>query len=246
VAPCVIPLLGTLFCAVLYATPAAATDRFVATVEGVVDGTAVELDTGDIARLSGVFVPSSVQPLAEQLILSVLGASGRARLEPAAGPRDRYRRRLVDLFTADDRWVQGLLVERGLAMAAPTAGHGRRTGELRALERGARDGRVGIWQTRQVIDADHAAAAVGRFALVRGEILSVGTTRNHVYLNFGSDYRTDFTLRIRAPELDHVLSRSAVEVDHLVGRLVEARGFALSAGGPLIELSHPEQIEVLR
>lgn len=241
-----INLLGLLLCLSLLALPAGAAEGSFATVDRVVDGTTLGLETGDVARLAGVFVPPSVRPLAEDLIRSTLGASGRARLEPSDPGRDRYRRQLVDLFTVDDRWVQGLLVERGLAMAAPTAGHGGRAGELLELERAARGARTGIWRSEGVIDAGEAEGAIGRFALIRGKILSVGTTRNYVYLNFGPDYRTDFTLRIRAQELDHVLSRSAVEADHLPGRVVEARGFALSAGGPLIELSHPEQIEVIR
>ena len=47
----------------------------------------------------------------------------------------------------------------------------------------------------------------------------------------------------RAMKLDGVFA--GADLEGLAGRLVEVRGVVLEAGGPLIELSHPEQMQVL-
>ena len=68
----------------------------------------------------------------------------------------------------------------------------------------------------------------------------------HVYLNFGADWRRDFTVRLRRAELDVGLARSGLAIERLTDHRLEIRGYVLEAGGPLIDVSHPEQIEVLR
>lgn len=85
--------------------------------------------------------------------------------------------------------------------------------------------------------------STGRFRIVRGRVLRVVPTESYVYLNFGADWRADFTVRVRRTERDGALP--GADLDALAGRLVEVRGVVLEAGGPLIELSHPEQMQVL-
>jgi micrococcal nuclease len=74
-------------------------------------------------------------------------------------------------------------------------------------------------------------------------VLRVAPTESHTYLNFGADWRADFTVRVRRTELEGALA--GLDLEGLGGRLVEVRGVVLEAGGPLIELSHPEQLQVL-
>ena len=88
-------------------------------------------------------------------------------------------------------------------------------------------------------------ALAGAFQIVRGEVRRVAPVRDYVYLNFGADWRRDFTVRIRRQELEARFARSGTDALALAGHRVEVRGFVLEAGGPLIEVSHPEQIEVL-
>jgi hypothetical protein len=92
-------------------------------------------------------------------------------------------------------------------------------------------------------DAGAIEDSAGRFRIVQGRVLRVAPTERYVYLNFGADWRADFTVRVRRSELGGALA--GVDLEGLAGRLVEVRGVVLEAGGPLIELSHPEQIQVL-
>jgi micrococcal nuclease len=74
-------------------------------------------------------------------------------------------------------------------------------------------------------------------------VLRVAPTERYIYLNFGTDWRTDFTVRVRHAALAGALG--GIDLEGLAGRTVEVRGVVLEAGGPLIELSHPEQLQVL-
>jgi micrococcal nuclease len=71
----------------------------------------------------------------------------------------------------------------------------------------------------------------------------VAPTERYVYLNFGADWRADFTVRAQRADLAGALA--GLDLAALAGRMVEVRGVVLEAGGPLIELSHAEQIQVL-
>ena len=105
--------------------------------------------------------------------------------------------------------------------------------------------RRGLW-AEPGLTAQNASAMdgrAGRFRIVRGRVLRVAPTESYVYLNFGADWRSDFTVRVRRAELKGALA--GLDLDALAGREVEVRGVVLEAGGPLIELSHPEQMQVL-
>jgi hypothetical protein len=114
-----------------------------------------------------------------------------------------------------------------------------------ALEQAARAAGRGLWAEPAFTPQDAGALGdgTGRFRVVRGRVLRVAPTEGHLYLNFGTDWRVDFTVRVRRAELGGAFAGTDLEA--LAGRLVEVRGVVLEAGGPMIELSHPEQMQVL-
>jgi hypothetical protein len=65
-------------------------------------------------------------------------------------------------------------------------------------------------------------------------------------LNIGADWRRDFTVWPWCAKLDEGFARSGLAIERLAGRRLEVRGDVLEPRGPLTEVSHPEQIEVLR
>lgn len=205
----------------------------------------LDLEGGDAVRLQGVVVPEAHARTAWAALVQLLPEGTPLRLAQAAGGRDRYGRLPAQVERADGLWLQGALLQRGLALVAIAPGAAERVGAMRALERRARAASLGLWGAGAgpLVAATAAGGMIGRFAVVRGRVTRVAETSRHLYLNFGPDWWSDFTLRIRLAELDEGFARS--EIEGLTGRRVEARGFVLDAGGPLIELSHPEQIEVL-
>lgn len=218
-------------------------------VARVVGANRLELADGRRVRLAGVRVPAAAPGVANQAqaLLEGLVAERAVRLGTSAAPLDRYGDLVAQVERADGLWLQGALLERGLAQVQTGPDDAARAGAMLQLEQAARRARRGLWRQPDLAprQADQLADAVGSFQIVQGRVLRVAPTEDYVYLNFGRDWRSDFTLRLRRAELDGRFARSGIDVLALAGRRVEVRGFVLEAGGPLIELSHPEQIQVL-
>lgn len=208
----------------------------------------LRLEDGSVVRLAALHVPPGQALAARQALRQATDRAPEVLIVPVGLSSDRYGRRPAQVRTSDGETLAALLVRRGLAVVQPSAGVQLDYRRLLSLERDARDAVLGLWREadRPFAVAGRAAGLIGRYGVVEGEVHSVGSTEHHVYLNFDDDWRSDFTLRVRRAELERTGRRSVEDVERLAGRTVRARGFVVEAGGPLIEISHPEQIEVLR
>jgi hypothetical protein len=147
-------------------------------------------------------------------------------------------------------WVQGQLVARGLARAYSLPGSQACVRALQRRETAARNGGRGIWRHSwyKVTGADETALLMRRryiYQLVEGKVLSVGKTRGWTFLNFDADYKTDFTVAIKARDRKQ-FAESDITLDALAGKRVLVRGWIESWNGPAIKATHPEQIEILK
>jgi endonuclease YncB( thermonuclease family) len=223
-------------------------------VAEVIAGDLARLADGRVVRLAGIRVPaagdreSGAERFAERARaeLRALLDGQLVTLTTAEAPYDRYGRLVAQIERADGVWLQGALLERGLAQVQTRPGETAHAGEMLALEQDARAARRGLWAEPAFMAQDAGALdhSAGRFRIVRGRVQRVAPTERYLYLNFGADWRSDFTVRI-APELADSLPGVGLDLAGLAGRMVEVRGLVLEAAGPLIELSHAEQIRVL-
>jgi endonuclease YncB( thermonuclease family) len=243
----------------LAAEPSAVLDSLgqVRVVE-VVDGDTVMLEDGRQVRLVGTQAPKlplgrpdfRAWPLADEakaaLEALALGRMVELRAGPDAATVDRHGRVLAHLFDADGRWIQGAMVEAGLARVYSFADNRALAPELLALESAARDAGRGIWAHAYyaVRTPDEAEADLDTFQLVEGEVLDAEVRERRAFLNFGPDRRTDFTAYVDGPALN-LFEADGIALDALAGRRVRVRGWIGHYNGPEIELTHPEQLEVL-
>jgi micrococcal nuclease len=65
-----------------------------------------------------------------------------------------------------------------------------------------------------------------------------------IFLDFGGDYRRDFTIMVSPPVAER-LSEAGLAVDEFEGRRIRVRGVIEESGGPAIRLNDPSEIEVL-
>jgi endonuclease YncB( thermonuclease family) len=215
-------------------------------------GDLLRLADGRVVRLAGIRLPPAAADgaglLAEETraALSALLDGQEVRLAAADAPYDRYGRLVAQIERVDGLWLQGALLERGLAQVQTRPGERARAPQMLAIEQAARAARRGLWANPvfRALEASQVARAAGRFRIVRGEVVQVAPTERFVYLNFGADWRRDFTVRI-AKEVARGLADAGLDVASLPGRRIEIRGVVLEAGGPLIELSHLEQMQLL-
>jgi micrococcal nuclease len=227
-----------------------------AVVAEIVDGDTLVLETGRQVRLVGIQAPKL--PLgragfvAWPLAAEAKAALGRLalghRLTLAYGGRreDRHGRILAHLFDEAGVWIQGALLDRGMARVYSFADNRALVAKMLAREEAARRARRGIWAERfyAVRTPDEAARYIGGFELVEGRVYDVAEVRGRTYVNFAADWHTDFTITIDA-KARRLFADAGVAPDSYRGRVVRVRGWLKSFNGPMIEATHPEQIEVI-
>jgi hypothetical protein len=115
-----------------------------------------------------------------------------------------------------------------------------------ALEREARAARRGLWADPAYAarTADEATRFLDSFQLVEGVVLEAAKAKGQVFLNFGGDWRTDFTIRIPGPALK-LFRAAGLDPFALKGSRVRVRGWLRAENGPMIDATYPEQIERL-
>jgi hypothetical protein len=140
------------------------------------------------------------------------------------------------------------LVAAGLAMVDPTHPEGLGDPQLLAAEQAARERGLGLWAEARykplAVDAPALGERAGQFAIVEGRIRSIGEREQRTYLNFGSDWSSDFTIivprRVWTGLVDRGLTAAALR-----GRRIRARGILENWQGTAITVIVPEMPEVM-
>lgn len=227
-----------------------------ATVASIVDGDTVVLDDAREVRLVGIQAPKlplgrkgfKKWPLAEAsasaLERLVLGRVVELRY---GGRRiDRYRRLLAHLFVDGETWVQGALLETGMARVYTFPDNRQLATEMYDREISARLEKRGIWSNAfyDLRGVNRLWGDVGTFQVIEGKVLKAARVRSRIYLNFGPEWKTDFTVVVPTKKLGDFQSVS-VEPLELEGRWIRVRGWIRKWNGPMIDATHPEQIEIV-
>lgn len=228
-------------------------------IGAVHDGDTIRFKDGDVdVRLVGIQAPKLPQgrrnptawPMADESrgALRALLENHSITLRLATTPRDRNGRILAHLVRDDGVWIQQTMLQEGWARVYTFPDNRLFAGDLYAAETRARTARRGLWSHPDyaVRKADPAIlkSDMGTFQLVEGPVKEAARVRGRVYLNFGDDYRTDFTAAI-APEVMKAFTAAKLDLLGLKGRSIRVRGYLRDFNGPSMDLTHPEQIEIL-
>jgi endonuclease YncB( thermonuclease family) len=229
-------------------------------IAAVTDGRTATLEDGRTLRLAGIEVPAfDARPEAEGLALRAketlqafsLGAPLTLHRIEDEHERDRYGRILAHAFVSagrSERWLQRMLVAAGHAQVAAHVGERGCAAALLREERAARAAKLGLWADpyyviRPTERVSELKTARGRFTIVEGRVLSVRESGGTVYVNFGRQWTEDFTVTI-AKRNERMFAAAGLEPKALAGRRVRIRGWVEERGGPWIDVTRPEQIEV--
>jgi endonuclease YncB( thermonuclease family) len=223
------------------------------TVTAVIDGRTLTLDDGREVRLAAIEVapPADAAGAAAKAALEALVAGQAIELRGAEAETDRYGRFFAHAFMTrekPERWIEAELVERGHARVSGRIGERACAAALLAREKTARAAKLGLWAdpyyvVRRAEDAAAVAAERGRFAIVEGKVLSVRESGGTIYVNFGRRWTQDFTVTI-AKRNERSFTNAGLEPRKLEGRRVRIRGWIEQRGGPWVEATRPEQIEL--
>ncbi len=222
-------------------------------VTRVFDGDSILISDGREIRYIGIDAPETggnrppehggieAREINERLVLGK-----EVRLELDVEHEDRYGRTLAYVY-AGDTMVNRELVREGAAPAVaypPNLAH--RDELMSAMIDARREGR-GLWADTSswMVDINNASSFIGESKTVVGRVLSVGEAGAGVFLNFGPDYKTDFTAFIPRKDLVYFNGDRIVDLaDYYRSKTVEVTGTVVSKNGPSITVRHPDQIHI--
>lgn len=234
------------------------TGRVVRIIDG--DSFVIDLGEGELSvRLSAIQAPRTRQrankawPFSAEAKagLSALIGGRMVRLSYGDSRRDRFGRAVAQVqtltFDSDvDLWVQGEMVRLGLARVYSWRGETADMAALYRLETQARDRQRGLWSDDfyavRAPDPDPLAQYVDSLQIVEGVVTSVADVRGRIYLNFGADYKTDFTVAIARK---NVKNFEDIQPLSLTGARIRVRGWVELINGPMIWMDHPGRLEIL-
>ena len=224
----------------------------------------IVLEGGARVQLSGILPPLAVrgddelqtdESLDDAFVaLQHLVVGKGVILVPSSPPKTRYGIGLAHVFVdrgvvEDATWVQGELVRLGLVRAWEPVGQSNCFEPLRALEHLAIEGGKGLWSRPAfwAVDAQDLTTLLlrrGTYQRIRGRVITLGRQKKRSYINFGTDWKRDFTISI-----PNALLRDDPEfaktVSRLEGQIVEIRGWLDVKNGPIIELERPSDLRKL-
>lgn len=166
----------------------------------------------------------------------------------------RYGALLAHIFMKDGVWLQNQLVKEGQAIVMPVyESDENRLILLKNTEIEARRNGRGLWASGPgfLYCAAAARKAFDSFAIIQGRLMDATRVRGTIYLNFGVDWHTDFTVKIEVqtfrvlPEEVQKTLEQLTE-DDKPDIVIEARGWVFYEGGPMIEIKKAAQLDFLK
>lgn len=229
-----------------------------ASVQQVIDPLRILLKDGRIVQLSAIDIPDYdfYEPgevsLAARRLLEKLLTGKQIRLyqtkNQKEGRLNRMGYHLAHVALAGDEgvWVQGTLLEAGLARIRPSARNPEMAGQMIALEDKARKDRRGLWSDPRfdILTPETAAQGIDGWATVQGTIASVAMANNTLYMNFGPDWHTDFTVGLDS-EMRRRFAKAGLNPMQMGGMTVRVRGWLREYNGPFLELLDPAWMQLL-
>jgi micrococcal nuclease len=236
-------------------------------VTDVQEGETLILEDGRAVRPAGLLGPKRARggpasdarsEMEKSLTDLVLGM--KVSLQLGERKRDRYGRLLAQIMVnrnGETFWLQERLVSEGLARVISYPDNRLCTAELLAKEEEARKRQMGLWKTgffavRPADREDLLSQFAQSYEIVEGEVRSVTDIKGRTYVNFGDNWRKDFTVFI-SPQSAKLLGTvrdtggplASFDAPSLKGKRVRVRGWLKNFNGPSITVTHPEQIEIL-
>lgn len=169
-----------------------------------------------------------------------------------AGPdgfvRDRYGRLHGHAeVAAGGIWLQERLIREGVAVVDGAGGLGGAClSRLLDAEALAREARAGLWGGTarvpfRILRPEETWDHAGAFIIAEGVIDSAALVRGRLFVNFGADWREDFTATAARAEARDLTERHGPP-EGWAGRRVRVRGWAGLRNGPQVILTYPQQL----
>ncbi|HEY5337848.1 MAG TPA: thermonuclease family protein [Rhizomicrobium sp.] len=211
---------------------------------------------GRAVKLEGLLLPGGARDHAPQFLvgqslteLSDLTHGHLVNLLAKPPKEDRYGRVRSQVIVSDNAaepWVQITMLRLGLARVSISPDRTECAKELYAAESEAREKHSGLWS--QASYAALSAANVplsnlGTFQIVEGMVANAAVHSGRAYINFGVDWKSDFTVTISPEDMKNFRDMNIDPATYYTGKTLRVRGVVEQLNGPEIEVAAPAQIE---
>ncbi|MBI5682227.1 MAG: thermonuclease family protein [Deltaproteobacteria bacterium] len=222
----------------------------------IIDGDTIEIKNHSRVRYIGIDTPEIGQAFYEE-------AKDRNRklvegkkiklVICKSEPRDKYGRILAWVYTGGSL-VNAVLVKEGYARVFIISPCGiEKKEEFERYEREAIKGKIGIWSVdkkfakdSKVISAIDASKYIGKVISVKGRVVGIFNTDKATFLNFGNDYKKDFTVVIFRKDKVKFNRNGITSFDLYKNKEIVVTGKIQEYNGPEIIVDNPSQIEVIK
>lgn len=217
-------------------------------VDQVINATVLRLSDGRIIELAGIDIPDDSAVAARDALAALFEKDSQKDIllyqtpNTDKGRTNRMGHALVHVVRrADHAWAQGILIAEGLARAWPTPSNPELADRMFTLEDSAIAAKKGLWaddSPHRLHDAATMTMDREGLTVVQGTVKKVAMVNNVTYLNFGDDWKSDFTVALPAA-IRRGFSQSGRDVFQLQNTEIRVRGWLRPYNGPFIELEHP-------
>jgi endonuclease YncB( thermonuclease family) len=227
-------------------------------VDKIIDGLTILLKDKKIIRLASLDIPdfsnnreTPYNEAAQKLLQKFLPEGTEIMIYQTRvakkGRVNRMNHQLGHILVKKGEiWINGALLAHGLARTYTAPNAPEMNAQMLSAEQTAREEKRGMWAEGSkfpIFTPDNASQAIGQFVIVEGVVEKTATVKNKVYLNFGKDWKTDFTVMI-TPALRKKLAHQGIDTLSMAHQKIRVRGYLREYNGPLIELEAPEHLEL--
>ena len=223
----------------------------------IINPLTVKMEDGEIIHLAGLdypdldyYEPGDIAVTAIKILEDFLTDKDVTLYQTKSkdkGRINRFGHHIAHIVRKEDNvWTQGLLLALGTARVRTTEYNLEMAKQMLAIEDKARINKNGLWEENRfpVLTPKQANDKIGTYQVIEGNIKSVSMRKNRLYLNFGNNWREDFTVSISSFDLKK-FTRQKINPQNWSGKRIRVRGWIESYNGPYIKIDHPERFEAI-
>ena len=211
---------------------------FFAEISAIDKNGIIQLKDGRTANLAGIILVANGRKHLQKLL-----PQSPVKIHILQKASAKFLPAQIEIELLPNFFLRHQLLQSGNALMFPFTTGAEDAKKLRASEIIARNKPTGIWRKKKypaLLTPADAAKNLGRYKIVRGKILKQETHKNITYLNFGKNWRDDFT--VRAPEQKfNAIAKQNGWATNLQNKIIECRGVLHEFYGAAIDLNHPAQ-----
>lgn len=152
------------------------------------------------------------------------------------------------ILTQDGKWLQADMISRGFAYATSDEKSRDLVRALYKYEELGRARKMGLWQYPKYDIANDTTirSHLNTFSIYEGVITDAKDNKQYIFLNFGKDKASNVTAIIPMSDQYNFTpdgSMTTFQYKALEGKHVRIRGWFEEKDGPMLVITHPEQIE---